>query len=138
KERLQTECVSDTKVFCFDNFSSKLAERVDRFIRQTRAANNCQRIAAMFGHNFVETFSGESNRLVPSRGDKTPALLVTNQRRANAVFVIDERMPETAFDAQELAVMAVYVSIARDDAHQIVSARAQSPPATLRPIRAGP
>src|SRR5439155_26760916 len=70
------------------------------------------------------------------RGNQSPAFLITHQRRANSIFVIDEWMTEAALDAEKLTVMPVHVSITRDDPHQIISARAQRHLATIRTIGA--
>src|SRR5437867_1155024 len=50
--------------------------------------------------------------------------------------MIDERMAKTAFDAEKLTIMSVNIAIARDDTHQLRSARAERHLASIRAIRA--
>src|SRR5262244_3638473 len=83
--------------------------------------------------NLSESLRRKTQRFVPGGRNKLAAFLVTNQRRANAVGVIDEWMAEAAFDAEKLAVQSVHVTIASDDPHDFVSARADG---KLTPIRA--
>src|SRR5436190_15177251 len=51
--------------------------------------------------------------------------------------MIDERMAEASFDAQELAVVSVDVTVARDGAHHFARARAERHLTTIRTERAG-
>src|SRR5205085_5906981 len=90
----------------------------------------------MLADGLVDVLSDEANRLVPRRRNQSPAFLIANQRRANSFFVIDEWMAKASFDAEKLTVMPVHVSIARDDAHQIIPARAQRHLTTVRTIGA--
>src|SRR6267142_2831907 len=51
--------------------------------------------------------------------------------------MIHKRMTEAPFDAEELAVQTVDIAIARDDAHQLATARAERHLAAVGTIRAG-
>src|SRR6185369_15386917 len=69
---------------------------------------------------------------VPRRGNQLAALLVADQRRANARFVINERMPEASLDAEKLPVDAVDVTIASDRTQHFTGARAERHLAAIR------
>src|SRR5207244_4350100 len=90
--------------------------------------------AISFG-NYVKPLRREANRFVPGRRDQLAAFL-TNQGRAKALLVIDERVPKAAFDAEKLAVEPIDIAIARNDAHQLVASRTKRHLAAVRTIRA--
>src|SRR6185503_317544 len=73
----------------------------------------------------IETLGDVTNRFIPRSRNQLAALLVTNQRRANTRFVVDERVSKTSFNAKELTVDAVDVTIARDHAHQLAATRTE-------------
>jgi hypothetical protein len=54
--------------------------------------------------NLIQLSRHVTNRFVPGCRNQFAAFLVTNQRRANAFFVIYKRMSKAALDAKKLAV----------------------------------
>src|SRR5262249_39110807 len=85
----------------------------------------------------VHSFGREANRVVPGRRNQPAAFLIANQGSADSLFMIDERMTETAFDAEELAIVAVNITITRYDSHHFGSAPAERHLTTVRAISAG-
>src|SRR5437016_5201519 len=136
EEGYQTESVRYRVVLCADNFSREFLQRVKRFVGEARTAYHGNRIAAVRFGDCVKPLRREANRFVPGRRNQLAAFLISNQRRAKALFVIDERMPKAAFDAEKLSVQSVHVTVARDDAHQLVASRTKRHLATVRTIRA--
>src|SRR5207244_2218398 len=136
EECCQTESVRDRVVLSADNFRSEFLQRVKRFVGEARTADDSDRITAVGFGNCIKLLSREANRFVPGRGDQLAAFLISNQRRAKTLFVIDERMPKAAFNAEKLSVQSVHVTVARDDAHQLVASRTKRHLATVRTIRA--
>src|SRR5207245_8804414 len=105
-----------------DDLGSKLSQTIERFVCEPRAADNGNCIAAENFRDCVELLCCEMDRFVPGGGDQLAAFPVTNQRRPNTLFVIDERMTEAALNTKELAIQSVNVPIARHDAHQLTAA----------------
>ena len=136
EERCQTEGVRNRVVLRADNFGREFLQRVKRFVGDARTANDSNRVPAISFGNYVKPLRREANRFVPGRRDQLAALLITNQGRVNALFVIDERMPKAAFDAEKLAVESIDIAIARNDAHQLVASRTKRHLATIGTIRA--
>src|SRR2546421_87337 len=91
----------------------------------------------MRGFNFLKSFGSEVDCIVPRRGKEAPAFLITNERRAQAFFVIDERVREAPLDAKELAVVTVNITVARNDAHNFAAARADRELTAVGAERAG-
>src|SRR6185369_11906489 len=114
EEISQTVDIRSRVVFRADELSRKLAQHVKRFVRQSRTTNNADRISSVIIRDFIETLSNVPDRFIPRRGNQLAALLITNQRRANARLVIDEWMSESSLNAEELAIDAVDIPIARD------------------------
>src|ERR671938_561401 len=85
----------------------------------------------------LQPMSGVTYRFVPRRGNQLAALLITDHRRAQTLFVIDEGVSEATLNAKELAVDAIDVAVARHRAHQFASARAKAELAAVRAERAG-
>ena len=50
----------------------------------------------MIVRDLVETLGDVTNRFVPGRWNQLAAFFVTDHRRANTRFVVDERMREAA------------------------------------------
>ena len=73
----------------------------------------------------VELSRHVTNRFVPRRGNELAALLVTNERRANPVFVVYEGMAESALDSEKLPIESVNIAIPGHNAHQFAAARAK-------------
>ncbi len=114
EESLQAERIGGGVVLRSHQFGRKLVQHVKRFVCHSRTADDADRISSVFIRNSIETFGNVTNSFVPGCGDQLAALLVTNHRRADAIFVIDERMTKPALHAKKLAVDSVHVSIARD------------------------
>src|SRR5205085_11521508 len=85
----------------------------------------------------VKTFSRVADGFVQRGRNQLAAFFVTNHRGANARFVIDERMREAAFDAQDFAVDAVDVTITRDRAQHFTAARTERHLTSIRTEVAG-
>src|SRR5205823_7476411 len=113
EERLEAERVADGEVLSLDDFGREFHQGVNRFVGEPRTGEHADGIVAMLADGLVDVLSDEANRFVPGCGNQSPAFLVTNQRRANSVFVIDERMTEAAFHAEKLTVVSIYITIAR-------------------------
>src|SRR5688500_13676984 len=122
KERLETKSIRGRVVLSSNEFSSKPVQHEERFVSHSRTTNDTDRITSMFIRNCVKTLGNVANRVVPGCRDQLAALLVTDHRRANARFVVNERMCKPAFDAKEFAVDAVDVAITRDGAHHFAPA----------------
>src|SRR4030095_13377707 len=108
-----------------------------RLVRQARAPDDADRIAAGRCNDFLQLFRREADGLLPRRGGEAPALLVADERRAQALLVVNERVREAALDAEELAVVAVDVAVARDDAHHLAAPRADRALTAVGAERAG-
>ena len=67
--------------------------------------------------DFAQTLRAKANRFVPRRGNQLAAFLVANQRRADAFFMVHERMAKAAFDAEKLSIESVNVAVTGHDAH---------------------
>src|SRR5690349_3790686 len=132
EESAETEKIRGRVVFSTDELSRKLAQHVKRFVCQARTADHADRIAPVLIRNRIESLGHVANRFIPGCGNQLAAFLVTNQRRANARFVVDERMSEASLDAEKLAVDAVDVTITRDRTQHLAAARAERHLATIR------
>src|ERR1043165_8676989 len=98
EEAFQAPQVRRRVVLSPDKLSRKLAQHVERFVRQSRTTNDADRVSSVLIRNLIEPLRNVANRFIPRRGNQLAALLVTDQRRANARLVIDERMSEASFD----------------------------------------
>ena len=136
EERLKTKRIAHGEVLSLDDFGRQLLQGVNRFVGEPRTGEHADGIVAMLADGLVDVLSNEANRFVPGRRNQSPAFLIANQRRANSFFVIDEWMAEAPFYAEKLTVVAVQVSITRDDPYQIISARAERHLTTVRTIGA--
>ena len=115
EERLETKRIADAEVLSLDDFGRQLLQGVNRFVGEPRTGEHADGIVTMLADGLVDVLSDEANRFVPGCGNQSPAFLIANQRRANSFFVIDEGMTEAPFYAENRAVVAVHVSITRDD-----------------------
>src|SRR6266567_5476170 len=88
-----------------------------------------------FGYG-AEFLCREPNGFVPGRRDQPAAFLITNQRRANSLFMVHKRMTETALDTKKLAIQSAYVAVARDNTHQFAAPRPERHLAAIRTVRA--
>ena len=114
EETSQAKRVGSRVVLSAYEFSCELVQHVERFVGQSRTTNDANCVSSMFFRNCIEPFRDVTNRFIPGCGNQLAAFLVTDHRRANARLVIDERMPKPTFDAKELAVDPVDITIARD------------------------
>src|SRR5689334_16517447 len=114
EETPEAKRVRSRVVLSADEFSCELVQHVKRFVRQSRTTNHANCIATMFFCDCIEPFGDVTNCLIPGCGNQLAAFLVTDHRRANTRLMINERMSETTFDAKELAIDSVDVTIARD------------------------
>src|SRR5215213_8118649 len=122
EEWLETEQVRRRVVFGANQICRKLAQHVQRFVRQTWTTDDADRITPMLFRNRVETLGDVSNSFIPRCRNQLAAFFVADHRRANACLVIHERMTEASFDTKKLAVDSVHVTIASDDTHQLAAA----------------
>src|SRR5882672_3411631 len=137
EKRLQTVDVGGRVVPRSDQLGRKLVEHVVRFVRDTRTANHAECIRSVRIDNRVEFLRDVADSFIPGSRDQSATLLVTNERRANARLVVNERMTEAALDAEKLAIEAVNIAVARHDAQQLVAARAERHLAAVGTIGAG-
>src|SRR5215472_5869784 len=137
EERRQRESVADGEMLRADDLSGELSQHVEGFVGQSRAADDGDRVAAVLLGDLIESLGHMPDRVIPGGGHQPAALLVTNQRRANAILVIDKRMSKATFDTEELAVDAVDIAIARHHAHQFTAAGTERHLTTVGAIGAG-
>ncbi len=119
------------------HLARELEERPVRLVRQTRAPDDADRVAAVRSNNLFKFLRREPDGLLPRRGHEPAALLVADERRAQTLLVVDERVREATLDAEELAVVPVDVAVARDDAHHLAAPRADRELAAVGAERAG-
>src|SRR6266478_1043195 len=95
EEWFQTERISGRIVFSTNQFGGELLKTIKRFVCQTGTAHHANSIAAMFVGNRVQLFCDAADGLIPGCGNELATLFVPDERRANSLFVIYKRMPET-------------------------------------------
>src|SRR5690242_10499145 len=100
----ETEEISRRVVVSADKLGREFLQHVKRFVCQPRTTDDANRIAPAIVRHFIETLRDVTNSFIPRCRNQLAALLVTDHRRANARFVIDERMCEPTLNAQKLAV----------------------------------
>ncbi len=114
EEALKTERIGSGVVVRAYQFSRKSAQHKERFVGQSRTADNPDRISTVTIRDRVETLRDVTNSFIPRCRNQLAAFLVTDHRRANALFVIDERMAEASLHTEKLAIETVDITIARD------------------------
>jgi hypothetical protein len=117
EEWFQTKRLGSGVVRSSYQLPRKLVQRVIRFIGKARTADDADRVAAVSVDDGIELLSDMANGVVPCRRDQLAVLLVANQRRANACFVVHEGVAKAALDAEKLSVNSIDIAIARHDAH---------------------
>src|SRR4029077_8002747 len=111
EERFDAEGVGHSIVFCLYHFAGELSQTIKRFVRQPGTAYHPEGVAPMRRDHGVELFRRKANRFIPGCGNQFAAFLVTDHRRADSLFMVDEGMAEAAFDAKELTVQSVDIAI---------------------------
>src|SRR5688572_13388439 len=104
KERFQTKTIGSGVVLSAHQLCCKLVKHIVGFVCDTRAADDPQSITAMRIDGRIKLLRDVTNSFIPGGRNQFAALLVTNQRRANAFFMIHKRMAKATLDAEKLSV----------------------------------